>query len=99
MILYSTRARVAGFPPDVAAWSAEIAKLASQILGNEVTVASRVGGHQDMIWTSRVNDLAALEVDLDKLQQNGQYLAMIKTAIDKGYFDPASIETAVWRTL
>jgi hypothetical protein len=98
MILYSTRARVVGYPPEVATWGAEIAKVAANIVGTEITFASRVGGHQEMLWTSRVNDMAALEADLDKLQQSQQYTGMIKTAVDRGYFDPASVETAIWRT-
>jgi len=99
MIMYSTRARVAGFGPEVAAWGAEIAKLVTEITGTEITYASRVGGHQEMLWASRLNDMATLEADLDKIQQNQGYMAMIKTAVEKGYFDPASVETAIWRTV
>ena len=97
MIMYSTRARVAGYLPDVVAWGAKVAQLGTKVLGVQVDCASRVGGHQDMVWVSRWDSLAALDAALLKLGDNADYLAMVKTAVEKGYFDPGSIEYAIWR--
>jgi hypothetical protein len=99
MILYSTRAQIGAYAPEVVAWGQEVAKLVGGLQGSEVQFASRVGGHQELIWASRYDNMAALEASLSKVQQNAQYLALVKTAVEKGYFIPSSVETALWSTV
>ena len=99
MIIYSTRARIAGFAPDAVVWAGQIAELVTKKTGVTVEVAARVGGGQDIIWVSRFDNMAALESQNAKIQADGDYLASITAATDKGLFDIGSIETAIWRTL
>jgi hypothetical protein len=99
MIMYSTRARIAGFAPDAVTWARQIAELVTKKTGVTVDVAARVGGHQDIIWVSRFDDMAALESQNAKIQADADYVASIKAATDKGLFDIGTVETAIWRTL
>jgi hypothetical protein len=98
MILYSTRARISGYAFDALGWANEVGKLVSS-LGTPVEVAARVGGGQDLVWLSRFSTMAELDAQLAKIQQSREYQATIKHAVDKGFFDPASIDTGIWRTL
>lgn len=97
--LYSTRARISGFAPDAVAWSNEVANLITNTLGTKVEVAARLGGGQDLVWLSRHGSLSELEASLERIQQAREYQATVKHAVDKGFFDPASIDTGIWRLL
>ena len=99
MIIFSTRARVAGAVPEAVAWAAEIAQVVTKATGVAIEVATRVGGHNDIIWVSRLDNMAALEALMEKVQGDPTYHAAIKTAQDKQLFDSLSVEQAFWRTI
>jgi hypothetical protein len=99
MIMYSTRARIAGSIPEAVAWARDVAALVTKKSGVAVEVAARVGGGQDIIWVSRAKDMAELEKVLDKIQGDADYQSEVEKARKKGLFDSHSIETAIWRTL
>ena len=97
MIMFSTRARIVGPIPDAMAWAQEIAGIVTKTSGVTVDVASRVGGHSDVIWVTRLENMAAAEKLMEQLQGNADYDASIRQALAKGHFDPTSIEQAFWR--
>ena len=99
MIIFSTRARVAGAVPEAVAWAAEIAQVVTKATGVAIEVATRVGGHNDIIWVSRLDNMAAVEALMEKVQGDPNYHAAIKTARAKQLFDSLSIEQAFWRTI
>jgi hypothetical protein len=98
MIMYSTRARIAGSAADAVAWAQEIAELVRKKTGMAVDVAARLGGHQDIIWVSRYDSLVDMEKAVDKMQGDPDYQASVKKVTEKGLFDIGSVETAIWRT-
>jgi len=98
MLVYSVRARSQGNPVEVTAWGADIAAAVKRMTNVDVQMRTRIGGPPDMLWVSHYKDMAELEGQLAKIEQNPDYQAMVKTAIDKGYFLPGSVETAIWRT-
>ncbi|HZZ33007.1 MAG TPA: hypothetical protein VFE10_13555 [Phenylobacterium sp.] len=98
MITVSTRARIIGPIPDAMAWAHEIAGVVTKASGAEVQVAARIGGHSEVLWVSRYDDLAAFEASMEKIQGSADYDASVRGAISKGFFDGASIEQALWRT-
>ncbi len=59
MILSSVRARVTGAGPETVAWAKQVADLVSKKTGATAEVAARISGHQDLIWVTRYEDLAA----------------------------------------
>jgi hypothetical protein len=99
MIMYSTRARISGQAPAAIAWAQSVAALVTKKSNVAVDVAARLGGHQDVIWVSRFDDLAHMETQLDTIQSDADYQKSIATATEQGLFDIGSIETAIWRTL
>lgn len=58
-----------------------------------------MGGDQEIVWLSRFDTLGEYESSTDKIQSDQHYQAQVKAAIDKGYFAPHSIKTALWRTI
>lgn len=99
MIMFSTRARVTGPIPDAIAWAMEVAQIVTKASGVQIEVANRVGGHNDVIWVSRLDDLAAVEQFMGKVQASADYLAALRTANEKKLFDVTTVEQAFWRTL
>ncbi|HXQ09709.1 MAG TPA: hypothetical protein VN805_01795 [Caulobacteraceae bacterium] len=99
MIMYSTRARISGQAPEAIAWAQSVAALVTKKSNVAVDVAARLGGHQDVIWVSRFDDLAHMEAQLDKIQSDAEYQKSVAGATDRGLFDIGSVETAIWRTL
>jgi hypothetical protein len=99
MIMFSTRARIVGSIPDAMTWAQEIAGIVTKATGVTVDVAVRVGGHSDVIWVTRLDDMAAVEKLMDQVQSNADYDASVRRAIAKGHFDQNSIEQAFWRTI
>jgi hypothetical protein len=99
MIMFSTRARIVGSFPDAMTWAHEIAGIVTKVSGVEVQVASRVGGHSDVLWVIRLENMAAVEKLMDQLQAAPDYDASIRQALAKGFFEPNSIEQALWRTV
>jgi hypothetical protein len=99
MIMFSTRARIVGSIPDAMTWAHEIAGIVTKVSGVEVQVASRVGGHSDVLWVIRLENMAAVEKLMDQLQAAPDYDASIRQALAKGFFEPNSIEQALWRTV
>ena len=99
MIIFSTRARVAGAVPDAVAWAAEVAQIVTKATGVTIEVATRVGGHNDIIWVSRLDNMAAVEKLMEQVQGDASYHAAIRTAQEKKLFDSVSVEQAFWRTI
>jgi len=99
MILFSTRARIVGSIPDAMTWAREIAGIVAKASGVTVEVAARVGGHSDVLWVARLDNMAALEKFIDQIQGSADYDAAVRAALAKGHFDPNSIEQALWRTV
>jgi hypothetical protein len=79
-------------------WAHEIAGIVTKISGVEVQVAARVGGHSDVLWVTRLENMAAVEKLMDQLQAAPDYDASIRQALAKGLFETHSIEQAFWRT-
>lgn len=98
MFMYSVRARSQGNPAEVVAWANEIAAAVKRASNVDVEMGARVGGPPDMVWVSRHKDMADVEGFLAKVEQDAEYQAMVKTAVEKGYFLPGSVEAAIWRT-
>jgi hypothetical protein len=99
MIIFSTRARVAGTLPDAVAWAAEVAQIVTKTTGVTIEVAVRVGGHNDIIWVSRLDDMAAVEKMMGQVQGDANYHAALRSAQEKHLFESVSVEQAFWRTL
>lgn len=99
MIIFSTRARVAGALPDAVAWAAEVAQIVTKASGTPIEVAVRAGGHNDIIWVSRLDNMAAVEKLMEQVQGDASYLAAIRKAQEKNLFDSVSVEQAFWRTI
>ena len=78
---------------------AEVAQVVTKATGVAIEVATRVGGHNDIIWVSRLDNMAALEALMEKVQRDPNYHAAIKTAQEKQLFDSLSVEQAFWRTI
>ena len=98
MIMFSTRARIVGSIPDALTWAHEIAEIVTKISGVSVETAARVGGHSDVIWVTRLDNMAAVEKLMDQIQSSKDYDASVRRALAKGLFDQSSIEQAFWRT-
>ena len=99
MIMFSTRARVTGPIPDAIAWAMEVAEIVKKASGIEIQVANRVGGHNDVLWVARLDNLAAVETMMGTVQGSAEYVAALRTANDKKLFDVLTVEQAFWRTL
>lgn len=99
MIIFSTRARVAGSIPDAMAWATEVAQLVTKLTGTPIEVAARIAGHNDIIWVSRLDDLAAVEKMMGQVQASADYQVAIRKAQEKHLFDNLSVEQAFWRAL
>ena len=99
MIIFSTYARIVGSIPDAMAWAQEIAGIVTKASGVTVEVAARVGGHSDVIWVTRLENMAAVEKLMEQIQGNADYDASIRQALAKGHFDPSRIEQAFWRVV
>lgn len=97
MIMFSTRARVTGSIPDAMTWAYEIAQIVTTASGVPIEVAARVGGFNDVIWVSRLDNMAAIETMMGKVQESSEYQAGIRKALDKKLFDTATVEQAFWR--
>ena len=98
MIMFSIRARIAGAVPDAVAWAHEIAGIVNKATGVEVQVATRVGGHSEILWVTRHENMAAVEKLMDQIQANKDYDASVRSSLAKGLFDTQSIEQGLWRT-
>ena len=99
MIIFSTRARVAGALPEAVAWAAEVAQIVTKATGTPIEVAVRAGGHNDIIWLSRLDNLAAVEKLMEKVQGDANYHAALRAVHEKGLFDTVSVEQGFWRTI
>ncbi len=99
MIMFSTRARIAGSIPEAMAWAHEVAQIAAKASGVPIEVAARVGGHNDVIWVSRLDNMAAVDKLMEQVQGSSEYQAAIRSAQEKKLFDTLSIEQAFWRTV
>lgn len=99
MLMFSTRARIAGSIPDAMAWAHDVARIVTTATGVPIEVAARVGGHNDVIWVSRLDNLAAVEKLMEQVQGDAAYQAAIRTAQEKQLFDNLSVEQAFWRTM
>jgi hypothetical protein len=99
MILYSTRARIAGDAAAATAWAQEVTALVAKLSGQTAEVAMRVGGGLDIVWIGRYETMAAMDADITAWQAHPEYLAMAKKALDQRLFETATIESAIFRTL
>lgn len=99
MIIFSTRARVAGTLPAAVAWAGEVAQIVAKATGVSIEVAVRAGGHNDIIWIVRLDNMAAVEKLMEQVQGDANYQAALNTAQQKGLFDTVNVEQAFWRTL
>jgi hypothetical protein len=99
MIIYSTRARIAGDAAAAMAWAQEVTALVTRITGTTAEVAVRVGGSLDIIWVGRYETMAAMDADVTAWQSHPEYQAMAKQALEQGLFETTTIESAIFRTL
>ena len=99
MIIFSTRARVAGAVPDAVAWAAEVAQIVTKATSVNIEVATRVGGHNEIIWVSRLDNMAAVDKLMEQVQGDASYHAARRSAQGTKLFDSVSVEQAFWRTI
>ena len=91
------RARIAADSAGAVEWSQSIASLVQKKTGNEVEVLVRMGATADIVWLQRFPDLAAYEKSQEALGSDPDYLAQIKEAEAKGFFDTPNVEEGLWR--
>ena len=99
MIVSSVRARIVKDTPGAVEWSHGIAAFVKKKTGNQVDVLVRIGATQDVVWLQRFPDLAAYEKAFTAMQADAEYHSLVKSAQDKGYFDPVNLEAGIWRQL
>jgi hypothetical protein len=100
VVRYSTRARVAAVSPfQAGAWGVDLVDYINQRFaaqGVNVTMFSRIGGHQDLLWVAEFPDLDTLQVALATVNSDQGYRTRLQNAVNDHLFEPSSIENAIW---
>ena len=99
-ITSTVTARISGNPREAIAWALDLANYLKENFNDSTRVLTRIGGPMGLIvWVSVTENLAAFEEQQQKLQADSGYQERIDQAVEKGLFDPATIETAIWTDL
>jgi hypothetical protein len=99
-VTYTVNTRIAGNPQKALVWAADMTAYIRENYNDSMRCLVRVGGPQGAIaFASTVENLAALETQLAKIQDDSAYHERINRALEEGLVDPGSTETAIWSDL
>ena len=96
-ITYTSTTRIASNPQAALAWAADMASYVRDNFNDSVRLLTRVGGPQGVItFATTVDNMAALEEQLAKLQNDAGYWERVNQALEGGLVDSTATETAIW---
>jgi hypothetical protein len=96
-ITYTVMTRIASNPQAALAWAADMASYVRNNFNDTARVLTRVGGPQGVItFASTVDNMAALEEQLAKIQDDAGYWERVNKALEGGFVNAAVTETAIW---
>ena len=99
-VTYTVTTRIAGSPQEALVWAAEMTNYIKENHNDTMRCLSRVGGPQgEIVFASSVADLAALQEQLQKIQDDSGYMERVNNAISGGLINTTSTETAIWLDL
>lgn len=97
---YTVLTRIASKPQETLAWAADICAYIKEKHNDTARVLARVGGPQGVItFATTVENMAALEQQLTKIQDDPGYWEKVNKALEGGLIDPTVTETAIWNDI
>lgn len=99
MIAFYRSASIAtGKMPSAMAFAKEVSAYVKDKIGVEVSIAVPLGGNPNRIgWSSRYENLGALETGWNKLLADPKYMEMVSKGAEN--FIAGSVHDEIWRTL
>jgi hypothetical protein len=96
-VTYTITTRISGNPREALAWALEMASYIRENVNDTVRVAQRIGGPQgQIVFASTAENLAGIEEQQLKLQDDSGYWERVDKALEKGLFAVGDTETAIW---